>query len=135
VFLLGGNATLTFVSEKTGARYTYRVRTPEDQSPSGTAHFVSVLFGPDNEGDYAFMGTIFGGAKYRHGRRSKIAEGDVRERAFAYALGHLLDRRMPPRTEIWHEGRCCRCGRKLTVPGSIERGIGPDCAAMMGEAA
>lgn len=24
-------------------------------------------------------------------------------------------------------GRCCRCGRKLTDPTSVEAGIGPDC--------
>lgn len=33
-----------------------------------------------------------------------------------------------PECEVWHEGRCGRCGRKLTVPESIETGIGPDCA-------
>ena len=27
----------------------------------------------------------------------------------------------------WHEGRCGRCGRKLTVPESIEAGYGPEC--------
>lgn len=26
------------------------------------------------------------------------------------------------------EGACGRCGRKLTVPGSIASGIGPTCA-------
>jgi hypothetical protein len=26
-------------------------------------------------------------------------------------------------------GRCKRCGRPLTDPASIERGVGPDCAA------
>jgi len=29
--------------------------------------------------------------------------------------------------EIWHEGRCGRCNRKLTVPASIALGIGPEC--------
>jgi hypothetical protein len=27
-----------------------------------------------------------------------------------------------------NEGRCCRCGRELTVPASIHAGMGPDCA-------
>jgi hypothetical protein len=26
------------------------------------------------------------------------------------------------------EGRCYRCGRELTVPASIHRGMGPECA-------
>ena len=28
--------------------------------------------------------------------------------------------------EVWHEGRCGKCGRKLIVPESIARGIGPE---------
>lgn len=29
-------------------------------------------------------------------------------------------------------GRCCRCGRELTVPASIHAGVGPDCAEKYG---
>jgi hypothetical protein len=47
--------------------------------------------------------------------------------AMNWVLDHLSEGEMPPLTEIWHEGRCGRCGRKLTVPDSIAIGIGPDC--------
>jgi hypothetical protein len=33
---------------------------------------------------------------------------------------------------LQHAGKCGRCGRKLTVPQSIETGIGPECASIMG---
>jgi hypothetical protein len=33
--------------------------------------------------------------------------------------------------KVHHEGRCGRCGRTLTVPESIESGIGPECAKKM----
>ena len=36
--------------------------------------------------------------------------------------------RIPEHLEIFHEGRCCACGRKLTTPESILSGIGPECA-------
>jgi len=32
---------------------------------------------------------------------------------------------------IYHEGRCCKCGMPLTVPESIDSGIGPDCKKTM----
>ena len=48
-FALAGNATFTLVSERTGQRFTFRVRVSDD----GRAHFVSVLTGPDNGGDYS----------------------------------------------------------------------------------
>lgn len=30
-----------------------------------------------------------------------------------------------------HAGTCCRCGRELTVPASIQTGIGPECELMV----
>ncbi|MGQ4872128.1 MAG: DUF6011 domain-containing protein, partial [Candidatus Thorarchaeota archaeon] len=32
---------------------------------------------------------------------------------------------LPEKVRIWHEGKCGRCGRRLTVPESIESGYGP----------
>jgi len=29
--------------------------------------------------------------------------------------------------KIFHEGKCCRCGRRLTTPTSVQNGIGPEC--------
>jgi len=40
---------------------------------------------------------------------------------------------LPGAIEVWHEGSCCRCARRLTVPASIEMGLGPDCAADTGK--
>jgi hypothetical protein len=34
--------------------------------------------------------------------------------------------------EVWHEGRCAKCGLKLTVPQSIMTGFGPTCAKKLG---
>ena len=31
--------------------------------------------------------------------------------------------------EVWHEGRCGRCSRVLTVPESLQTGLGPVCAS------
>lgn len=127
-FMLAGNARVTLVSEKTGARFTYRVRQPEP----GVPHFVSLLSGPDNDADFQFLGTIFIDGIYCHSRKSRIGTDAPSARAFAYAWGHLSRGQLPPACEIYHEGRCGRCGRALTVPESIESGLGPVCAARLG---
>lgn len=126
-FVLAGNATLTLVSGKTGTRYTYHVKQVKSDAP----HFVSVLYGSDNENDLAFIGSIFADGEYRHGRKSKLPAGDIRESAWCYLWRHVLAGNLPADLEIWHEGRCARCGRKLTVPESIERGLGPECAGLV----
>jgi hypothetical protein len=142
-FLLAGNARVTFVSQKTGTRFTFRVRRPEETSP----WFVSLLNGSDNEGDYAFLGTIFPARSataghvgalttvyrapqlmaYRHGKKSRVGSSAPSARAFAWVAERLLRGELPAGCEVWHEGRCGRCGRALTVPESIASGIGPVC--------
>lgn len=128
-FLLAGNAVVTFESRKTGARFTYRIRLAEPK-PDDTRvppHFVSVLVGPNNGGDYDYLGCIFEKTKYVHGRKSRIASDAPSAVAFSWAWGHLSEGRMPPNLAIWHEGRCGRCGRRLTTPESIATGFGPVC--------
>lgn len=123
-FMFGGNATFTVVSKGSGTRYTFKVRQPKPDTP----HFVKVLTGSDNENDYAFLGTIFDRSTYKHSRKSSISETAPSARAFEWLFKHLADPALESKVDVHHEGRCCRCGRKLTVPSSIESGIGPECA-------
>jgi hypothetical protein len=122
-YILGGEATITVVSKSTGTRYTYRIHAKEDaEQPS--LHFVSVLVGAENTSDYTFLGTIFDGARYRHGKKSRISPEAPSAVAFAWLWDHLASTDV----EVWHSGRGSRCGRTLTTPESIQAGIGPVCA-------
>lgn len=123
-FLRAGNAVFTIRSKRTGTRFTFKVRKPGDDTP----HFVSVLTGSDNDNDYTFLGSIFADGTYRHGRKSTISQTAPSAVAFAWFWDNIADPALMEKVEVWHEGRCCRCGRRLTVPSSIESGIGPECA-------
>lgn len=129
-FILGGNATVTLESAATGARFTYKVRASDD----GGLHFVSVLTGADNESDFAYLGTIRAD-RFAHGRKSRLGLDAPSARAFAWAWPHIAAGRCPDALTIWHEGRCGRCNRKLTVPESIASGFGPECSGRLGLAA
>jgi len=131
-FMLGGNATVTLVSTKTGTRFTYKIRANDE----GDVFFVSLLSGPDNESDYSYLGRIDASARFWAGRRSP-KPGDVgadapSSQAFAWAWDRLCRGVMSEALEVWHEGRCARCNRKLTVPSSIASGWGPECAGKVG---
>lgn len=127
-FLLAGNAIFTLRSRKTGSRYTYRV----SHKKGGDVSFVSLLVGSDNTRDYAYMGllpddkpTSLRGV----GKGKSCASYDAPSaKAFQYLLDSIAKGQIPEALEVWHEGRCGRCGRKLTVPESIETGLGPECA-------
>jgi hypothetical protein len=123
-FLLAGNSRTTIRSTKTGQRYTFKVRRPAQDKP----HFVSVLTGSDNEQDYSFLGTIFDAQDYRISRKSIISEKAPSALAFDWFWAQLQkEGELPEGLEVYHEGRCGRCGRALTVPESIESGFGPEC--------
>ena len=123
-FVLGGNARVTLVSERTGARFTYRVRASKD----GRVNFVALLSGSDNDSDYEFLGTIFADGAYRPGRKSRVSPDAPSAKAFDWVWRRLAADIMPTEVQVWHEGRCGRCGRALTVPESIATGFGPVCA-------
>jgi hypothetical protein len=82
---------------------------------------------PDNETSYTFLGSIFEGKTYRPGRKSPVSPTAPSAQAFAWAWSFMARGEMPPSCEVWHEGRCGRCGRSLTVPESVASGIGPVC--------
>ena len=136
-FIEGGKASFTVVSKKTGERLTFLARRPKEDPlrPGLRPIWLSVLTGPDNTNDYGFLGTLWvkssGAATYRPGAMTRIGPEAPSQRAAQWLAdglgapngGAVLFRH----AEFWHEGRCGRCGRKLTVPESVASGFGPEC--------
>jgi hypothetical protein len=132
-FVLAGSARFTIVSVKTGTRFTYRVRDPDGE---GRVFFVSLLTGQDNETNFSFFATIFADdGALRHGRtgKAKVDYDAPSARAFRWFYEVALPKpELPPELEFYHDGHCARCGRALTVPESVARGLGPECAKRAG---
>lgn len=92
---------------------------------------VSYLSGPDNETDFTgfAFASGFNISVWRRFRGENTAQW---VEAALTVLGH------PARTEEFREayamrsGRCARCNRTLTVPASVNRGLGPECAKKLG---
>lgn len=98
------------------------------------------------------------GLVYRHGKKSRVAEDAPSARGIEWFVRHLsslivlrseleqADMFTKPEIELkitkaestlnkllyYHEGRCGRCARRLTVPRSIINGIGPECEKKAG---
>ena len=127
-FALAGNATITIRSTKTQTRFTFKIRVPKAQRKNPKIWFVSLLSGSDNVGDYCYMGQIRNDA-YDHGRKSRITTEAASAKAFSWFWQAVQAQRQDlfDLLEVWHEGRCGRCGRKLTVPSSVSSGFGPEC--------
>ena len=104
----------------------------EKKSYSGEAlWFVSVLTGCDNESSYSFLGTNFTKDNYTHSKKTSVTEDADSVKVWKWLCENWSTLGMYPTVEFWHEGRCGRCGRKLTVPESIDTGFGPECITLI----
>lgn len=134
-YALAGNATITLRSLATGQHYTYKVQRgePRDGDARPAPHFVKLLVGPENTSDYAYLGMITGAQGFRLTKASKHSVESPAVKAFVFFYTQVIVAgRIPPTLEVRHEGSCGCCGRALTVPESIDRGIGPECAKRTG---
>jgi hypothetical protein len=124
-FILGGNATFTVENGK-GEHYTFKVRKPKPEMP----YFVGLLTGPDNVSNFTYLcivhpdtGTI------KLTEKSKLTANSIPVRVAAFAFRCVWGTQpLPNGYKIRHDGKCGCCGRTLTTPESLDRGIGPECA-------
>ena len=138
-FVLAGDAVLTLTSRVTGQRYTYSVVAAKDRgkrTEHPTLYFVSLLSGPDNDADYTYIGSLritLAGPRFDLTQKSRLPADAKPIAAFRFFVQRVLAAGvMPPLLEVRHEGRCGRCGRRLTVPESIDTGLGTECADRLG---
>jgi hypothetical protein len=118
-FILGGKAFVTFQNPQSGNRFTYKVV----KHKVDDIYFVHVLTNPDV---YMFLGTIINYG-FRHSKKSKIDRDAKSVIVFDYVFHHLGMGTLNSSIEIFHDGKCGRCGRQLTDPISVETGLGPHC--------
>lgn len=127
-FMLAGNSIFTAKSLKTGTRYTYKIKKSKNKNIK--LWFVNFLYGQNNNSDYCFIGTIQvkpEGLIYKHSEKSRVTEDAPALIAFKSVLNVAVFQQKHPLLEVWHEGKCARCGRLLTDPESIKSGFGPYC--------
>jgi hypothetical protein len=125
-FVFAGRAVFTLRSVKTGMRFTYRVKVKKTDPE---VFFVETLRGPDNTRDYRYAGLLRRPGTFFITTRSQVLRTAASVKALVWFLDAMVNDRavLGPTLEVWHEGRCCCCGRTLTVPESVEDGIGPEC--------
>ena len=146
-FVTAGNATFTLSSRRTGAHYTFKCSQTDNNE---NTYFLSLLTGPDNTTDFQYIGLLNKTTEvivvngkvqdhisytFRTTSKSRLTMESMPVKAFLFFCGHVINNKKNPSTinlEFRHEGRCGRCNRKLTVPESLDTGLGPECADQMG---
>lgn len=133
-FITAGKAIFTleipaYFSAKYGTKphYTWKVSKPKN---SASFLFVALLTGPDNTKDYKYLGLLFP----RNGFVTLTGKSNFYVKSWPVMLLQRICANLWGTNKIeaagfklHHEGYCCKCGRLLTVPSSIQSGIGPEC--------
>lgn len=123
--IFSGDAIFTIRSKKTGNHFTYRLFKRSDK-----LFFLSVMMSPDNTARFQYLGNFKPEQNYLYiGLKSTIP---VLSKQWL-AIKYLFDNPETNLIEIFHEGRCLKCGKRLTTPRSIEIGLGPKCEKGLGK--
>lgn len=122
-YIYAGKAIFTILNPKSGKRFTYKVSTPRN-NPEASIRFVSVLRGPENTRDYCYVGYIKNNRFIYGGEKAGVSAEAPSMRAFNWFFHNMLSDRI----EVYHEGKCGKCRKKLTTPESVSMGLGPYCA-------
>lgn len=119
--------TMTVVNDATGKRVTVRFRRPKGFDKTV---LVDVMTGSDNESSFKFVGSVplVGDLVYTESKWAKAPQekADLARTILNWTFG-AVKRGDLQTVRVLHEAVCARCGRKLTVPESIDSFMGPEC--------
>jgi len=125
-FILGGRAYFTVESEETKNRFTYKINLCKTNK---NMFFVSVCYAYES---YNFIGNLYTNeakTEFKFVQSKKLTKTPTSVEVIKFIIEHYLNNNKPhSKLVFYHHGHCCRCGRTLTTPESIKRGIGPFCA-------
>ncbi len=119
-FIYGGKAVFTIRSQTSGKHWSFSIR--ETKKKDG--FFV---FGLGYQQEFSYMGLIKHD-RYHITANSQYSSDNERHLIIAHLLEYIRRGALHKKFEFFHEGKCGVCGRPLTDPESIERGLGPVCA-------
>lgn len=118
-FLLGGRARFVLKSLKTEKSFSYSIKKIKN--------YYAVYSKQKHSGYLGALTFIKGKLRFRP---NPMVHAIPAAMAFAWYVENInsLD------CELYHQGACSMCGRALSDPESIEKGIGPVCAEKLAEA-
>lgn len=126
-FVLAGNSLFTLQSGNTGRYFTYKIKKVKDEE---NKYFIYRLSDSDNTKDYVYIGIYFTDTHKFYAVKPYCSRPRFTWPPSIKTVEYFLDKldNLPNNLHVLHHGRCARCGRLLTTPDSIKKGLGPECA-------
>lgn len=129
-YCMSGNAIVTLTSP-TKVHYTYYIRAPWREDKDEFESDIRFVYYRNSENRWDYVGGLYkDGTFFRSTYHSVVGENHEAFKGMKY-LTKMMNQDFDTPMIVQHEGACGRCGRRLTDPLSIERGIGPRCYAIV----
>lgn len=129
-----GRAVLTFENLEAGTHMTVKVsqaRDKQDRKKLLPLFHVNVSLLGDRVSRYLYAGTVNTEEGNWYLSR-KISPDEQVARVFRWLKAVTANpESLRGKINLYHEGRCCKCGLPLTHPESISTAIGPHCLKHM----
>ena len=126
-YILGGRGIITLASP-TGKHHTYSFNEPRNGGfPEGT----TFVYCNTQERIWLYVGMIDANFRFRLTRSSTWGNDCEIVKGIRYLMKIISGDIARTPMKIYHCGACAVCGRRLTDPKSIIRGIGPRCRKKM----
>jgi len=130
-FIFAGRSVFTLENTETGNYLTFKVKqVKKDKKVIDGLFAIECKTLGDSDHGYKFLGFL--NTTENKFRRRFWDHKFIGYTTFFWLLRNLeVLEKFTDKLAIYHEGRCCKCGMPLTVPESIDSGIGPECNKRM----
>jgi len=127
MYVYGGKGRFRLKSLRSEKQFTYKISpmSKHNKNYDEYTFYVSLVV----PGGTTFMGVLKSEEnKYIHAKRSTLAYDSSEAKGFRWLLEQFeKEDDFPEMMEFYHMGICSCCAKTLTIPESIQLGIGPVC--------
>lgn len=133
-FILAGKCEFILHSTKTNEDFKFEMTKQQTkENENKFIYFLNTLHGYDK----TYAGVIWFNDKtqefqFSQGKKGQVASKELNIRSLIFVLNKLLKNETVQYLDVFHTGRCGKCGKKLTTPESILTGLGPTCSKRAG---
>lgn len=137
-YATAGRAVVTIVSRVTQERVTLKIKKMKDNEKRFFVNVRKSTEADDNNWrNWSYIGVFDLDRGFWTTSKTNYDQGTgIKAAAWFLSIvanGDLDNQNsLMEQADIWHEGRCGRCSKELTVPESIAQGLGPTCAGRIG---
>lgn len=123
-YITGGHGVCTLQNPLSKNKYTYLFMFP--RNPKSFREGVMFCYVKKNK-EYQYVGMLEPDLRFRKTYASRFPSTSSEFRGAKYICDWARSPHFHSRMNLFHEGICAYCGRKLIDPKSISVGVGPKC--------